>query len=315
LVARQASGGAASGHVPPWPGAPEPNFHATAAAVWMWARHQRLSRSDRFAAARAAAWRFLVESAKRFVPGAIDSGADDEAVYDCAMVLLAVTAERQLGPVEARAEAIGDRAARVLATHLAALDDFSGREFRDPGFASFALIEYARAAQDRGLMASGQKFVERAFGMKAPPRFSDEPQSDGGLFDFSSTTGTRILAVLAAEGETPFVGAWLRERVAACVPRGFEPRSLDENTWNACAAWALGRAYVLSTDRTFLEGYTIIVDELERRDRDRDGALGRDRTVRVAEVAPTFYYALAVDALVAPDALENIAVAGTARAP
>ena len=51
----------------------------------------------------------------------------------------------------------------------------------------------------------------------------------------------------------------------------------------------------------FLEGYTAILDEIERRDRDHDGALGRDGTVRVAEVMPTFYYALAVDALVTPE--------------
>ena len=66
-------------------------------------------------------------------------------------------------------------------------------------------------------------------------------------------------------------------------------------------AWALGRAYAIATDPVFLEAYTTILDEIERRDSDRDGALGRDRTVRAAEVTPTFYYALAVDALVTPD--------------
>ena len=40
MVARQATAGAHSGHVPPWPGAPDPDFHATLAAVWIWARHQ-----------------------------------------------------------------------------------------------------------------------------------------------------------------------------------------------------------------------------------------------------------------------------------
>jgi hypothetical protein len=106
---------------------------------------------------------------------------------------------------------------------------------------------------------------------------------------------------MAAEGNTPFVGAWLRERIAAGVPRAFSPRRLDENSWNACVAWALGRAYVIATDPVFLEAYTVILDEIERRDADRDGALGRDRTVRAAEVTSTFYYALAVDALVTPD--------------
>jgi len=102
------------------------------------------------------------------------------------------------------------------------------------------------------------------------------------------------------------VGAWLRERVAASVPQGFTARGRDENTWNACAAWALGRAYVVSTDPVFMQAYSDTMDELERRDDDRDGALARDRTVRASETAATFYYALAVDALVTP---ENAAAA------
>ena len=115
--------------------------------------------------------------------------------------------------------------------------------------------------------------------MKAPPPFASEPAATAGLFDFSSTTATRVLAIVAAEGTTPFVGAWLRERVAAgACPRSFVPRRIDENTWNACVAWALGRAYVVSTDPVFLQAYSDIIDELERRDGDRDGALGRDRS-------------------------------------
>jgi hypothetical protein len=298
MVARQATAGAHSGHVAPWPGAPDPDFHATLAAVWIWARHQRLSGIEKFTGARTAAWSFLLEVAARFVPDAIDSATDDEAAFDCAMVLWAVAAEHALGRVDPRRQAIADRAARVLSTHLGVLEDLSGREFRDPGFLAFALVEYARALDDRGLLASGRKFVERAFGMKAPAPFTGEPSPHGGLFDFSSTTATRILAVISAEGNTPFVGAWLRERIASGTPSAFAPRRLDENSWNACVAWSLGRAYAIATDPVFLEGYTAILDEIERRDGDHDGALGRDRTVRVAEVMPTFYYALAVDALV-----------------
>lgn len=103
---------------------------------------------------------------------------------------------------------------------------------------------------------------------------------------------------MTAEGSTPFVGAWLRERIAATVPSGFTRRRLDENTWNASVAWALGRAYAVSTDPAFLDAYTAIVDELDRRDSDRDGAIGRDAATAAAEVMPTFTYALAVDALV-----------------
>ncbi len=300
LVARQASAGAHAGFVPAWPGAQEPNFHATLASVWIWARHQRLSRIEKFAAARRAAWTFLAGAAPRFIPGVIDDTAGDEAPFDCAMLLWASTAELALGGLPAEHQTIAARAARVLSAHLGALDDLAGREYRDPGFLALSILEYARAVEDRGLLASAQRFVERAFGMGTPGAFAGEPEPAGGLFDFSSTTATRILAVMAAEGSTPFVGAWLRERIAATVPRAFTPRRLDENCWNACVAWALGRAYAVSTDPAFLDGYTAIVDEIDRRDADRDGAIARDAAGRGAEVMPTFYYALAADGLVAP---------------
>jgi hypothetical protein len=300
LAARQEVSGPRRGNVPPWPGETEGDFHGTLAAIWVWARHSKLSGRPRFDEARALGWSFVAAAASAFVPDAIHSAASDEAAYDCALALWAAAAERALGPVEPRRQAVADRAARVLSMHLGAIESLGGREFRDPGFLALALLEYARAAGDRGLAASGRKFVERAFGMKAPPAFTSEP-AGGGLFDFSSTAATRILAVMSAEGNTPFVGAWLRERVASNVPDGFTPRRLDENCWNACVAWALGRAYVVSTDRAFLEAYTGIMDELDQRDVDRDGALGRDRTVRTAETAATFYYALAVDALVTPE--------------
>jgi hypothetical protein len=298
LAARQPTAGANRGNVPPWPRAEDVDFHGTLAAIWIWARHHRLSGDARFVPNRAAAWSFIDGQGKRFIPESLDNAASDEAAYDCALLLMAHGAERVLSPSDGRRQSLVDRAARVLAAHLTSLHDLSGREFKDPGFLARCLLDHARAIEDRGLLAAGGKFVERAFGMRPPPSFAEETSLAGGLFDFSSTTATRVLAVLAAEGNTPFVGAWLRERVAPIAPASFLPRQKDENTWNACAAWCLGQAYVASTDPVFMQAYTEIMDELERRDGDRDGALGRDRSVREAETPATFYYALAVDALV-----------------
>jgi hypothetical protein len=306
LADRQEMSAGRRGNVPAWPGSDDVDFHGTLAAIWVWARHQRLSGANRYQGPRNQAWTFVETNAKRFIPDAIDNTAGDETAYDCALMLMATAAERALGDADAKRQPIADKAARVLANHLGVLDDLSGREFSDPGFLALALAEYARAVDYRGLLAGARKFVDRAFGMKVPTSFAAEASVTGGLFDFSSTTGTRILAVVAAEGATPFVGAWLRERVAASVPQGFTARGRDENTWNACAAWALGRAYVVSTDPVFMQAYSDTMDELERRDDDRDGALARDRTVRASETAATFYYALAVDALVTP---ENAAAA------
>jgi hypothetical protein len=301
LADRQETAAGRRGNVPAWPGSDDVDFHGTLSAIWIWARHQRLSGANRYQGQRTQAWTFVETNAKRFIPDAIDNTAGDETAYDCAMVLMATVAELALESADGKRQAVADKAARVLANHLGVLDGLSGREFSDPGFLALALAEYARAVDDRGLLAGARKFVDRAFGMKVPTSFVAESSVTGGLFDFSSTTGTRILAVVAAEGATPFVGAWLRERVAASVPKGFTARRMDENTWNACAAWALGRAYVVSTDPVFMQAYSDTMDELERRDADRDGALARDKTVRAAETAATFYYALAVDALVTPE--------------
>jgi len=317
LAANQVTSGPLRGNVPPWPGGNDADFHGTLQAIWIWARHQRLSGEPRFSTHRGNAWAFVEGQGKRFVPDAIDSAASDEAAYDCAMLLLADLADRVAAPDARRlaTRATIERAARVLSVYLGSLDDLTGRDFKDPGFLALALIEYARAVEDRGLLSSGRKFVERAFGMKVPPPFAAEPAASGGLFDFSSTTATRILAVMAAEGSTPFVGAWLRERVAGGAPKGFHARRMDEHTWNACVGWALGRAYVVSTDPVFMQAYSSIVDELERRDGDRDGALGRDRTFQQPETGPTFYYALAVDALVTPESLAAAGVPEPRTAP
>ena len=94
-----------------------------------------------------------------------------------------------------------------------------------------------------------------------------------GLFDFSCTTATRVMAVVGAEGPIPFVGAWLRERVAPAVPQTFVSRPMDENTWNACAAATLGYAFSISTEPAFFESYKVLMDELDGRA--ENGALGR----------------------------------------
>jgi hypothetical protein len=333
LAFRQVRSGAYRGNVASWPGATDSSFHGTLGAIWVWARHQVLSGQDRFAGNRRDAWAFVEDVWRQFIPEAIGPEASsDEAAYDCAMVLRAALGERGaegeresagtgtgtgIGThVPARATLVAG-AARVLAAYLADLDDLSGRDFQDPGFAAWNLIDYARSVEDRGLLSAGRRFVERSFGMKAPPPFIAEPETPGRLFDFSSTTATRVLAIMSSEGNTPFVGAWLRERVAGAIPRGWSPRARDENCWNGCVAAVLGRAYVVSTDPVFLEAYRTITSELSRRDAlsrgaSSSGGLGRSGAGQGEEIsaevwpAPdslaTFYYALAIDALVRSEA-------------
>jgi hypothetical protein len=303
LAERRVTSGDHQGNVPPWPGAADADFHGTLAACWIWARHQTLANDLSFRDAREAGWSFVERVWSRFIPEAIGPDASDEAAYDCALVLRAALMERKLpGSEGGRRGPLVAGAARVLAAYLSELRDLGGRDFQDPGFLAWNLVEYARAVQDRGLLAAGRGFVERAFGMKAPPAFASEPDGWGGLFDFSSTTATRVLAVVASEGNTPFVGAWLRERVASMSPETFVPRARDENCWNACVAAMLGRAYVVSTDPAFLDSYREIFTELSRRDPTGGAALAREGDVPESVMPPdtlaAFYYALAADALV-----------------
>jgi hypothetical protein len=294
LAARQILSGQDPGNVPPWPGSDDLDFHGTLAAVWIWTRAEKLTGQDRFALNIAAGWSFVEKAWSHFIPTAIGPAASDEAPYDCAMVLRAALVDRK--PRGGRdLGTLTDSAARLLGVYLSDLDDVNGREFRDPGFLAWNLADYARDLGERGLLATARRFVDRAFGMKAPPGFSAEPAATEGLFDFSSTTATRIMAVLSGEGATPFVGAWLRERVAAGAPTGFVSRPMDENTWNACAAAALGRAFVVSTDERFFDAHQAIMAELDLRM--EDGALGRAAGFS-GETSAMFYYALAVDALV-----------------
>jgi hypothetical protein len=294
LAARQSLSGQEPGNVPPWPGSDDLDFHGTLAAVWIWTRAEKLTGQDRFALNIAAGWSFVEKTWSQFIPTAIGPTTSDEAPYDCAMVLRAALVDRQ--PRGGRdLTPLTENAARLLGVYLSDLDEVNGREFRDPGFLAWNLADHARELGERGLLATARRFVDRAFGMKAPPAFTAEPAAKDGLFDFSSTTATRIMAVLSAEGATPFVGAWLRERVAAGAPTELVSRPMDESTWNACAAVGLGRAFVISTDERFFDAHQAIMAVLESRL--ENGALGRAPGFS-GETSATFYYALAVDALV-----------------
>jgi hypothetical protein len=298
LAARQATMGPHRGNVPPWPGCDDLDFHGTLAALWVWVRAQAVGGSDAFAGPIQAAWRLLGTVWSRYIPSALGSGASDEAPYDCALLLRAALAD-PAGSQRAGVRGVPLTAARLLAGYLNDLEDLGGRGFADPGFLAWNLADYARAVGDRGLLASARGFVDRAFGMKSLPPFGSEPAVTEGLFDFSSTTATRVLAVLAAEGTTPFMGAWLRERVAPALPDGFVSRAMDENCWNACLAAALGHAYVVSTDPIFLRGHQTIMNKLDARVGTLSGTIGRQPGFE-DETGATFYYAVALDSLIRP---------------
>jgi hypothetical protein len=291
FAARQEMGGPTPGNIPPWPGSSDGDFHGSLCAIWVWSRAQQLLGDDRFSLNIASAWNFVEKSWSEFIPRTLGAHASDEAAYDCAMVLRAWLAGggHAVDDESTRRERVA-QAARLLGAYVTDLEDMSGREFKDPGFLAWTLGEYARATNDRGLGATARRFVEASFGMKSPPPFASEMVAREGLFDFSCTTATRVLAVIGAEGPIPFVGAWLRERVAPAVPQSFVSRPMDENTWNACAAATLGYAFSISTDPTFFDAYKLLMDELDLRA--EVGVLGR-MTGLSAETAATFYYAMA----------------------
>ena len=282
------------GNVSPWESREAEDFHGTLMAIWLWARHQTLSGQRRFADSREQAWRFVLEAGVRHLPESISEG-DYEAPFDCACLLRAALADRPAGTEEAR-QAMADLAAGVLCAYVSSLPDAAGREFRDPGFLIWSLAEWSRATEDERGQKAAAAFAERHFGTKAQPPEA-EPSPAGAMFDFLSTSATRALAVVAAQGETPFLGLWLRERVLPVFPRCFVPRVHDEHPWNASVAWLLGTGYTLTHEPGFLEAYFDVLDELARRDHDGDAALGRDPSFPEAETLPTWAWAVAMDSL------------------
>ena len=296
LVARQSEQGPARGAVAMWQGEPTEDFHGTLAAIWLWSRAQLVSGQARFGMHIGPAWGFVEKVWDRFVPESLNAEAGDEAPYDCAMVLragLATHAITRSGDWRRHA----DRAARLLAAFLGDLDKPMARGFADAGFLAWNLADYARAIGDRGLLAAVARFVDGAWSTKVAPDFEDEPSAVSELFDFSSTAATSMLAMMAAEGETPFVGSWLRERVAKRFPQRFTSRATDETCWNACVAAAAGRAYVVSHDDRFYDAHAHILEELQLRARQDGGAPARAPGLP-PDTLGAFYYGLALDALV-----------------
>jgi hypothetical protein len=296
LARRQVGRGPLRGNVPPAEGIDDADFHGTLASIWLWSRAQLVAGEARFGFSIGNAWAFVEQHWDRYIPRALDDAANEEAPYACAMVLragLATHAVSHSGDWRRYAEA----AARLLSGYLGELEDVTGRGFQDPGFLAWNLGEYARAVKDRGLQAAVARFVDKRLGMKLSNRFDEEPQSRGDLFDFSSTTAMRVLAVMAAEGETPFIGSWLRERIAPRIPATFVPRFSDENPWNACVAVVAGRAFLISTDERFRGAHENLIEVLLARAGELDGGIGRAPGFP-SETCATFYFGLALDALV-----------------
>jgi len=295
LVARQHRTGPLRGNVAPYEGCGDPDFHGTLASIWLWSRAHIAAGETRYGPQIGAAWGFIESQWEAFVPRALSESAGDEAPFDCAMMLRAGLATHALvGTGDWRR--FGDVAARLLAGYLSDLSDLGGRAFLDPGFLAWNLADYARVTGDRGLSARVGRFVDKAFGTRKPEPFTDEPAAKHELFDFSSTTATRIVSVIATEGETPFIGTWLRERIAKLLPEGYTPRAQDEHVWNACVAFAAGRAYLASTDEPFRVLHARIVDRLAAAAQDQRGAIGRAPGFG-SETLATFYYGLALDSL------------------
>ena len=295
LASLQALDGPLAGNVSPWRSTPYPDFHGTLQAIWVWARYAELTRDETYLTNIERAWTFVDTQFARYVPVVLGPQAPYEAPYDCASVLLAAVADERLfqdGQHRSRAM----QASEVLATYLEELRENPGREFRDGGWLAYTLAEYGRLQDDPVLVDAARVFVERAY-----PRefagFLSEPDRDDVMFDFISTSATRVLATISALGAIPFTGAWLRECVLPAAPRGFARRVRDEHVWNATVAAALGAAYRISHAEEFLSPYLAIIAELRRRDVEGVCAMARDASYPEFESSPTFFWAFAVDML------------------
>jgi hypothetical protein len=281
------------GNVSPIEDEDEADLTGTLMAIWIWARHEALSQKKRFEDNRAIAWDYALRSGAGDLAAAIQSG-DYEAPFNCALLLRAAMADREVGTADER-QLVARDAAAGLRQYFRARDSLVGRDFRDPGFLLWSLAEWARADSDARLLTAAGQYVLRHFGVEPPPPAMEEPAPTGPLFDFLCTTATRVCAVLATQGETPAVRDWLRERVSQSLPTQFVPRPRDEHPWNASMAWALGAASRVTRAPALLGAYFAVLDALKARDADGDRALARDRS-GASETLPTWAWAVAVEA-------------------
>jgi len=286
--------GALRGSVSPTDGGDQDDFVGTLMAVWVWARHQTLSGQSRFEASREAAWRYVREAGVARLPEQLEVG-DVAAPFAAACLLRAALADREAGSEVAR-QAIADLACQALHGYLGGLERGPGRGAADAGFWVMSLADYARASDEERALRAAVEYADRHFGLRTPPEPMAEPQGTAPR-DFFSTAATQVLAQIATQGETPFLGAWLRERVLPVLPAAFVPRARDEHAWNASLAWLLGAGYTMTHEVRFLDGYFAILKVLSARDTDGDGALGVDAGSPSFETLATWAWATAMDAV------------------
>jgi hypothetical protein len=146
-------------------------------------------------------------------------------------------------------------------------------------------------------LKTAQEFVGKTL-VKNVELFSEvakEPKHVGpGGHDFFSKNANKALALVSsgAVGEETLKYI-LNHKFLPCLPPSFVPRHADENAWNAHLAMAIGRSYAVTGNVEFLGRYFAVMDELEKRDREKLVALPRSPSFQRRESWVAFFLALA----------------------
>ena len=190
-----ASGGAAAGNVPPWPGVRRPGLSRHAggdldlgAPPAPVGRHPLRGEPRRRLGVRRSA-------ARRFVPEAIGRPPATRPPTTARSLLMAHGAERGSTPATARRQPLAAARRALLAAHLGELARSRRARLPRPGLPR--LGAHRVRARRRGSRAAGRGPALRRARVRheAAAAVRDGAGAPRGLFDFSSTTATRVLAV------------------------------------------------------------------------------------------------------------------------
>lgn len=272
------------------------DFHDTVEAIWIWSYYTKVSGRRIFKSNIDWAWKYVVSNWKRFMG---DEKAEDKGLYDCSHILLSGTSyERVFGDNGYKELVI--KAGNSLEKYLVNLNSTEGSQQIDPFWMAYCLSLAAKSLKQRKWIKTAETFVKNTIVDVAKPfsKIEMEPLCHApGNHDFFSKNANKALALISCWGQEKIAKQIILDKFLPCLPKKFVSQHADENAWNAHVAAAIGKSYVFTGNKEFLNPYFALMDELKARDVQKSAALPRSPSFPRRESWVAFFYAHAYAAV------------------